>query len=60
MVPQPFTTGGKQSYPKFWAVTDDLVYSGYQTMTVAHEPSIEWVAGAGHSTGGRMGTHMLL
>jgi hypothetical protein len=29
MVPQPFTTGGNQSYLEFWVVTDDSRYSVY-------------------------------
>jgi hypothetical protein len=38
----------------------DLWYPGYFTPTVAPEPSVEQVAGAGNSTVGRIGTHMLL
>jgi hypothetical protein len=56
MVRQPFATGGKQSYPGFWAVTDD---PWYFTPTVAPELSIEQVVGAGHSTVGRTGSHMV-
>jgi hypothetical protein len=44
---------------RFWAVIGDPWYPGYKTPTVAPEPSVEWVAGAVHSMGGRIGTHML-
>jgi hypothetical protein len=60
MVPQPFATGGKWSYLEFWVVTSDPRYPGYKTPTVAPEPSIERVAEAVCSTGGRIGTHMVL
>jgi hypothetical protein len=60
MVPQPFATGGNRPYLEFWAVTSGLWYLGYLTPTVAPEYSVERVAGAGHSTVGRTGTHMLL
>jgi hypothetical protein len=60
MVPQSFAAGGNQSYTEFWAVTDDPWYPGYLTLTVAPEPSVEQVAGVGHSAVGRIGTHMLL
>jgi hypothetical protein len=59
MVPQPFAAGGNQSYLEFWAITGDLQYPGNLTPTLAPEPSIKWVAGAGHSMVGRIGTHML-
>jgi hypothetical protein len=36
------------------------VYSYIWALTVAHEPSIEWVVGADHSTVGRIGSHMVL
>jgi hypothetical protein len=32
----------------------------YITPTVALEPSVEWVAGVGHSTVSETGTHMVL
>jgi tetrahydromethanopterin S-methyltransferase subunit D len=32
----------------------------YNTQTVAHEPSVEVVAGVGHSMVGGIGTHMVL
>jgi hypothetical protein len=51
---------GNQAYPEFLVVTGDPRYPGYLTPTVAPEPSIEWVVRAGHSTVGRIGTHMLL
>jgi hypothetical protein len=38
--PRQFTAGGNQSYPEFW----NPCYPGYQTLTVAPEPSIEQVA----------------
>jgi hypothetical protein len=60
MVPQPFVIGGNRSYLDFWAITGDPWYTGYETLTVAPEHFVEWVAGAVHSTGGRIGTHMLL
>jgi hypothetical protein len=60
MALQPFAAGGNRSYPKFWDVTGDPRYSVYYTSIVALEPSVEWVARAGHSTVGRIGTHMLL
>jgi hypothetical protein len=43
-----------------WTVTSGLWYPGYKTPTVAPEPSVEWVVGAVHSMGGRIGTHMSL
>jgi hypothetical protein len=57
LVPQPFPNGRNWSYLEFWVITGDL---RYETSIVAPEPSIEQVAGAVHSTGGRIGTHMLL
>jgi hypothetical protein len=60
MVLQLFVAGGNRSYPKFWAVTGGPWYLGYITPTVAPEPFVERVAGAGHSTVGRIGTHMVL
>jgi hypothetical protein len=60
LVPQPFATGGNRSYPYFWAIASDPWYPGYETRTVALEPSVERVVRAVHSTGGRIGTHMLL
>jgi hypothetical protein len=43
IVPHSFAAGGKQSYPDFWAITGDPRYPGYQTPTVAPEPSVECV-----------------
>jgi hypothetical protein len=60
MVLQPFVDGGNQSYLEFWAITSDPWNPVYFAPTVASESSIEWVAGVGHSTVGRIGTHMLL
>jgi hypothetical protein len=60
IVPQLFTIGENLSYQKFWAITGGPQYPGYLTLIVAPEPSVERVAGAGHSTVGRIGTHMLL
>jgi hypothetical protein len=57
MVPQPFATIGNQSYLEFWALTNNLRYF---TLTVAPEPSVERVAGAGHSMVGRTSAHMVL
>jgi hypothetical protein len=44
-------------YLDFWAITGD---PGYKTLTVASEPSVEQVVRAVHSTGGTIGTHMIL
>jgi hypothetical protein len=33
MVPQPFAVGGNQSYPKSWAITIGLRYTGYKILT---------------------------
>jgi hypothetical protein len=60
MVPQLFAARGNRSYLEFWAVTGSLRSPGYLAPTVAPEPSVELVAGAGHSMVGRIGTHMLL
>jgi hypothetical protein len=60
MDPQPFEARGNRSYLKFWAVTSDPRYPRYLTLIVALEPFVEQVVGAGHSTVGRTGTHMLL
>jgi hypothetical protein len=60
VVPQPFAIGVNRSYPDLWVITGDMQYLGYKNRTVAPEPSVEWVAGAVPSTGGRIGTHMLL
>jgi hypothetical protein len=46
-------------YPEFWDIIDDPWYPGYQTLTVAPEPSVERVARAGHSTVGRIDSHMV-
>jgi hypothetical protein len=35
-------------------------FPNHLPLTVAPEPSAEWVAGAGHSMVGRTGTHMVL
>jgi hypothetical protein len=35
-------------------------YPMYKTLTVAPDPFIEWVVRAARSTGGRVGTHMLI
>jgi hypothetical protein len=59
-VPQPFAAGGNRSYPKFWGITSGPWYSGYITPTVALEPSVERVAGAGHPMVGGTYTHMVL
>jgi hypothetical protein len=47
-------------YPDFWAVTSYPQYLGYKTPIVAPKPSLERVTGVVHSTGRRIGTHMLL
>jgi hypothetical protein len=60
VVPQPFAAGGNRSYLDFSVVTGDRRYLGYKTPIVAPEPSVEQVAGAGHSMGGIIGTHMML
>jgi hypothetical protein len=60
MVPQPFATSGNWLYMEFWAVTGNPWYMVYKTLTVAPKPSVERVARAGHSMGGRIGTHMTL
>jgi hypothetical protein len=60
VVPQPFAAVGNWLYLDFWAVTNDPRYPGHKTTTVAPEPSVEQVARAGHSMGGRIGTHMML
>jgi hypothetical protein len=60
MVPESFAVGGNRSYPQFSAVIGSPRNLGYITPTVVPEPSIERVAGAGHSTVGRRGTHMVL
>jgi hypothetical protein len=57
---QLFAAGGNQSYPDSWAITDGPRYSGYNILTLSPEPSIKRVAGAVHSTRGRIGTHALL
>jgi hypothetical protein len=60
MVPEPFTTGGNPLYLEFCAVTGDSRYPRHFTPIVAPEPSVKWVARAGHSMVGRTGTHMVL
>jgi hypothetical protein len=60
MIPQPFATEGNRSYSEFWVLTSDLWYLGYFTPTLAPEPSVEWVVGAGHSMVGITGSHMVL
>jgi hypothetical protein len=60
MISQLFATGRNQSYLEFWVITGGPRYLGYITPMVALEPSIERVAGAGHSTVGGTGTHMVL
>jgi hypothetical protein len=42
------------------AVTGVPQYPGYKTLTIAPEPFVEQVVRAIHSSGGRIGTHMLL
>jgi hypothetical protein len=58
LVPQPSVARGNRSYLEFWAITGGPRYSGYKTPSVAPDPSVEWVAGAIYSMGGRIGTHM--
>jgi hypothetical protein len=60
MVPWSFATGGKRAYLDFWAVTGDPWYSGYKTLTIAPESSVESVVRAVHTMGGKIGTHMIL
>jgi hypothetical protein len=60
MVTQWFNAGGNQEYLEFWVIIGDPRYLGYETLMVSLEHSIEQVAKVGHSTGGRIGTHMLL
>jgi hypothetical protein len=55
MILQPFTTRGNQSYLYFWVVTDNPLYLGYKTLTIAPEPSVDPVAGAVHSMVASMG-----
>jgi hypothetical protein len=57
---EKFAAGGNRSCPEFWAVTGGLRYPRYITPLVAPEPSVERVAGAGHSMVGEIGTHMVL
>jgi hypothetical protein len=52
-----FVIGRNQSYLDLWAITDD---PWYKTPTVALEPTVERAVRAVHSTGGRIGTHLLL
>jgi hypothetical protein len=52
--------GWNQSYLDVSAVTSDPWYPGYNTPTVAPEPSVEWVVGASHSMVVRIGSHMVL
>jgi hypothetical protein len=60
MVPQLFAAGANRSYLVFWAITGAPQYQGYITPIVDPKPSIEWVAGVGHSMVGATGTHMVL
>jgi hypothetical protein len=46
-------------YPGYWDITGDPRYPGYRTLTIAPEPSIEWVAVADRLSDDRMGTHMI-
>jgi hypothetical protein len=60
-VSQSFAIGGNQAiFIFFWAVTGGPRYSGYKTLIVATEPSVEPVARAVHLMGCRIGTHMSL
>jgi hypothetical protein len=56
----PESLGESQPRLQEWAITDVPRYPKYKTPTVAPEPFIEWVVRAVHSTGGIIGTHMLL
>jgi hypothetical protein len=47
-------------YLEFWAITDGLWFLGYITPIVAPKPSVEQVAGASHSTVGKIGSHTIL
>jgi hypothetical protein len=60
MVPQPFVDVGNYLYPDLWVIISGPRYPGYKTLTVAPEPSVERAAKTILSTGGRIGTHMLL
>jgi hypothetical protein len=42
MVPQPFAARGNQSCPKFWAITGDPRYPGYEIEHIsAHQNATE-------------------
>jgi hypothetical protein len=61
LVPQPFGAGGNWAVSKFvFSITGDPRCPTYKTPIVAPEPSVERMAEAVHSTGGRIGTHISL
>jgi hypothetical protein len=51
---------GTDSIQEFWGVTSGPWYPGQISRTVAPEPTVELVAGAGNSTVGETGSHMVL
>jgi hypothetical protein len=57
--PTFFVARGNRAYSDGWEVTKDPWYPGYNTPTAAPEPSVERVAGVGHSMVGRTGSHMV-
>jgi hypothetical protein len=61
VAPQLFAAGGSPVVSRFfWVITGGPWYPGYRAPTVSRGASVVWVAGAIHSMGGRIGTHMLL
>jgi hypothetical protein len=62
LVASPLRLGEVGPYPIWgvWFPSCFLLEGTCHTPTVAPEPSVERVAGAGHSMVGRIGTHMLL
>jgi hypothetical protein len=60
MVLEMLAAGGNRWYLELLDVIGVPRYLGYMTPIVAPEPSIEQVAGAIHSIGGRIGTHIIM
>jgi hypothetical protein len=60
MVPQPYAAGGNRSNLGVLGHNRRLMVPKVNYPTVAPEPSVERVAGAGHSMVGGTGSHMVL
>jgi hypothetical protein len=60
MVPQPFCYWRELIISRLLGRNQRPVVSGFKTLTVAPEPSVDRVVGVSDLMDGRIGTHMIL